>query len=307
MVGEWAQVQYKGFYAYAVRALLSEFFTGNEASAGAAVSQASVPATVYAEWGRVNFRRQPDKAADVIMKLEPGTPVEVTGRAGSFCSVVYMGISGYIMSDYLIFGNEPQPTAEPIIQPNDASAAPATAVPLPQASPAPAAQPPAGQSPAYRNARVTTNGGTLNLREAPYAEAPVLVRMPQCAVVQAMEIDDRWCAVVYGGISGYAMKEYLTFGENYAPEVISGLMSVALPEYSIGPAVVNTPSGSLNLRAQPCPYSQVLTLLPKGETVEVYAIEGEWALVTFREYAGYVNAAYLETEQSDMAPEQPVG
>ncbi len=318
--GLWAHVEFNGLQAYALRSLLSDVFLLEEASSATqqATEEAafvqpaieenqqndSLQAYVYARKGTVNFRELPSKTASVLMRLDTGTPVEVTGTVGEFSSVEYMGVHGYMMTEFLRFEEEPAlsqatpkpvPTEAPTVAPTPAP----TAVPVePQSAgncgPAPAAS--SQNTDGFRNARVTTNGGGLNLRESPYDNARVLLRIPQCAVVEAVELNGVWCRVRYNGITGYAKSSFLTFGENYAPEVLNTQMSIALPEYSMGPATVETPSGSLNLRALPCPYAAVLALVPKGETVEVYTAEDGWALVSYREYVGYVSLTYLRMQ-----------
>lgn len=313
VVDGWALVEYNGVQAYAVCNLLSLPFAANGQAAQTtpaptAISTAtpapatetngfSVAAKVYAKSGTVNFRENPSKTAGVIMRLLPGTVVEVTGIGGDFCSVVYLGIPGYIMTEFLRFDQEApvqdaQATAAPIVQPVPAQQE--TANDTAQQT-SPCSQP---QQTEYRNARVTTNGGTLNLRVSPNGSARVIARIPQCAVVQAVEYDDIWCAVRYDGMDGYAKSAFLTFGDNYAAETITDRMTIALPEYSIGPAVITTPSGSLNLRQAPCPYGTVLALIPQGSTVEVYALKDGWALVAYKEYIGYVSETYLTMQHN---------
>lgn len=260
----------------------------------------AVAAKVYVKSGTVNFRENPSKSSRVIMRLFSGTPVSVNGISGDFCSVDYLGVPGYIMTEFLRFDETVslpaiQATPIPTVQP---TAAPQPAAVSEQAA-SPCAQP---QQTGLRNARVTTGGGTLNLRIAPNNTAQVIARIPQCAVVQATEYNDTWCTVRYNGLDGYVKKEFLTFGENYAAETINDRMNIALPEYSIGPAVVITPSGSLNLRQTACPYGTVITLIPRGATVEVYTLQDGWALVAYREYVGYVSETYLSIQQNDNQP-----
>ncbi len=305
----WAKISYNGITAYAVRGLLSEAQAEPAQPVAAAdhpqpaatpeATAEAVSATVYARSGSVNFRQQPSMDGAIMLRLVPGTPVMVYGTEGDFSIAEYMGKHGYIMTEFLRFGDEepvpaptvgltPVPTAEP--------------TPEPTATPAPTVQTttplaPEQQTYEYRNARVTTSGGSLNLREMPSDGSAILERIPQCSVVLALELDDIWCSVRYNGITGYAKKSFLTFGENYATEIINGQMSILLPEYTMGSATVVTPSGSLNLRQKPCPYSAVLSLIPNRSKVEVYSIEAGWALVTYREYAGYVSVDYLEMQQ----------
>ncbi len=291
VVNGWALVERDGLRAYAVCNLLSKPVSETgipsaqatpapSATPAQEYGSASVAATVYAQKGTVNFREYPSKTANVLMRLYPGTIVEVTGISGDFCSVVYQDVSGYMMTEYLRFDHAAAPSAT-------------------QMPPVPDTAVSDVQPADFCNARVTTNGGTLNLRAAPNGTARVIARIPQCAIVQAKEYNDEWSSVRYDGLEGYVMTAFLTFGDNYAAEILSGQMNIALPEYSIGTAVITVPSGSLNLRRTPCPYGTVVALVPGGDTVEVYTLEDGWALVTYKEYVGYVSETYLTIPQNE--------
>lgn len=52
--------------------------------------------------GAVNFRTEPSTDADIIKVLYFGTVVDVKENKGEWTSCVYDGISGYVMSKYLV-------------------------------------------------------------------------------------------------------------------------------------------------------------------------------------------------------------
>lgn len=66
-----------------------------------------------------------------------------------------------------------------------------------------------------------------------------------------------------------------------------------LPE-QIGEAVVSTPGGgNLNLRDHPNTSARIITAIPNGTTVQIYARLPEWDLVSFGNWMGYVYSPYL--------------
>ena len=65
-------------------------------------------------------------------------------------------------------------------------------------------------------AQVVTPGGSLNLREYAGGSARVLTTVPQYAFLTVTAKGDTWCAVNYGGVSGYVMTSFLRFDGAYA-------------------------------------------------------------------------------------------
>lgn len=66
----------------------------------------SVQAVVTADSGRtVNLRKSPSKSATVLERVPIGDVVEVTNENGEWCAVKYKGMSGYMMSCFLYFGD----------------------------------------------------------------------------------------------------------------------------------------------------------------------------------------------------------
>lgn len=66
----------------------------------------------------------------------------------------------------------------------------------------------------------TVIGGTLNLRERPDKNAPILARIPNGTVVTVTEYGDTWCRVEYEGKTGWCMSRYLR-----KPEVDGGWLT----------------------------------------------------------------------------------
>ena len=63
-------------------------------------------------------------------------------------------------------------------------------------------------------------------------------------------------------------------------------------------------STTLNLRSEPSTDSKVIHKLSKGQEVQVVEVEGDWALVEFGEYKGYVSTTYLSDTKVNQAHSQ---
>lgn len=59
-------------------------------------------------------------------------------------------------------------------------------------------------------------------------------------------------------------------------------------------AAVNTDGGRLNMREKPDFNSEIITSVPNGAVVTVYSDYGEWSLVMYQNYTGYVYNSYLK-------------
>ena len=71
------------------------------------VAQAKVIAT---SGGSVNMRSKPSTNASIVMQVKIGTIVDVYEKGDDWCRVGYDGKTGYMMTKFLDFNVEPQPT-----------------------------------------------------------------------------------------------------------------------------------------------------------------------------------------------------
>ena len=80
-------------------------------------------ATVYSDNGKpVNFRKKPSTSAALVDQIPVGEQVEVTERGSDWCSCKWKGKTGYIMTQFLIFGEyvpgedtDPTPTPDGMV------------------------------------------------------------------------------------------------------------------------------------------------------------------------------------------------
>jgi len=65
----------------------------------------TMAATVYSDNGNpVNFRKKPSTSAALVDQIPVGERVEVTEKGSEWCSCKWKGKAGYIMTQFLIFG-----------------------------------------------------------------------------------------------------------------------------------------------------------------------------------------------------------
>ncbi len=243
-------------------------------------------ATVVTDSGSLNMRMEARAGSTVVTTIPQGATVTVTSRGETWSAVSYGAYSGYVMSAYLRFASGSGTGG--------------------------------GQTNAS-TATVTTQSGSLNLRQQPKAGSTILRTIPQSATVAVSTYGTEWCAVVYEGTSGYAMTAFLT---------LAGTATTATPTLTATPtptptltdgatatdtaattptvtltatptvagaltAIVSTESGSLNLRADMLPGSRILTRIPKGTTVTITQKLSAWSEAVYEGYTGYVMNSFL--------------
>ncbi len=206
----WCAVYYDGLTGYVMTQFLR--FPGDSAAtpvpAAAPTAQPITPigqltAQVATPGGSLNLREAPRDNAKVRLTIPQGAYVTVTARGDSWCGVIYLGVSGYVMSKFLNFGASPVFTA-PTLTPTAAPAASPTPLPTLAPTAAPVIVGASGVG------LVTTSGGTLNLREAPSDTARVIAQLPNAAAITVLAKGDAWSSVVYNGMKGYVMSRFIT-------------------------------------------------------------------------------------------------
>ena len=151
--------------------------------------------------------------------------------------------------------------------------------------------------------RIPSGSGTVNLRETASTASRVLGTIPHGTYVTVLANDGSWCFVQFGGVEGYVMNRYLSFDpQDNEPEPETPEEEPELDEGE-QEAVVRTPSGSLNLRAEPSAAAAVLMTLPRGESVIVTRRGDEWCAVRYAGISGYVMTRYLSfPDDGALAP-----
>lgn len=306
--GSWCVVSYQGTTGYVMSAFIS--YEGDSLAPlpeepgeddNTEDGEETLPdstvrtAVVTTEYGSLNMRAQASAGSQILTTIPRGATVEVTQAGTTWCGVRYNGISGYSMTCFLTF------TDGEGVSPS-----------IPEGG---------------TTAVVTTQSGSLNLREQARSGSAILLRIPQYATITVHERGAEWCHVTYNGTTGYVMTVFLTFQDEAMPEP-DGSQNVDGEKPDDGEAndpsepivtpepggddalyaVVSTVSGSLNLRRDALPGSPVLARIPKGTTIRIDERLSAWSRTSYAGQSGYVMNAYLtfheglpEISQGDTA------
>ncbi len=127
---------------------------------------------------KVNLRRSASSSAVVLVRVEKGAEVTVTGKSGSYYRVTYGRYTGYILAEYLV----------PYEQTAAAQATPEVVSGYP-----------------YE----TTTNDSVNLRKSNSQVSEKLMSIPAGATVTVIGETGKYAHLVYKGTEGYARKEYV--------------------------------------------------------------------------------------------------
>lgn len=261
-------------------------------TAAPVLSAAGETATVYTTGGSLNLRNRPSSTAKVLTTMPFGASLIVTQRGGVWCQVVYNGLAGYAMTEFLRFGSAavsptPVPTAAPALPVN------AQAV----------------------TAYVKTTGGSLNLRAEGKSSAKVITTIPNGTALAVYSRGGSWCQVMYNGIWGYVMTSFLSFtpvmtaAPTPVPTAVPTAQPTAAPVLTAagGTALVTTSGGSLNLRQSPSDTGRVILEIPNAAQLTLTARGDTWCAVVYNGTAGYVMTKFITVLPSAVAVEQQSG
>ena len=179
----WSYVRYNGMFGYVMTAYLAFSYTPVPTATPAPTAPPVCVlgyAYVSTRSGGLNMREYASTAARVMMVIPRYARVELLTQGSTWCYVRYMGVYGYVMTRYLSTGYSPLPTAAPT------SSTGAWAI-------------------------VATQSSGLNIREASYVGARILIVAPKGSTVTVVE-HGTTSNITYNGVTGYAMTGFLNFG-----------------------------------------------------------------------------------------------
>lgn len=76
---------------------------------------------------------------------------------------------------------------------------------------------------------VADSGFTVNMRKRPDKAAPVLTQVPIGSVVQVQENANGWSTIIYNGVRGYMMAQFLEKTQHQPSEPATDEVSITLP------------------------------------------------------------------------------
>lgn len=278
----WCGVRYNGISGYSMTCFLT-FTDGG--SATPSVPEGGTTAVVTTQSGSLNLREQARSGSAILTRIPQYATIAVHERGAEWCHVTYNGVTGYVMTVFLTFQDEPMPDL-----PDDSEQGEETGDEPDANDPnEPIVTPePGGDNALY--AVVTTVSGSLNLRRDALPGSPVLARIPKGTTIRIDEKLSAWSRTSYGGQTGYVMNTYLTFHQGQ-PEISAGTT-----------AVVTTASGSLNLRTEPSLSGGVIARIPQYATINVQQRGDSWCYVVYNDTIGYVMTSYLTFDGDSVQP-----
>lgn len=125
---------------------------------------------------------------------------------------------------------------------------------------------------------------SVNVREEPTTDSARVGLLYKDCGGTILERGDGWTKLQSGNIIGWCSNEFLLFDE--AAEKLASNVGITF-------ATVNTET--LRVRSESAAESEVISLMPKGEIVEVIGpIDGEWVKIDCDGMDGYVLADYID-------------
>ena len=211
----WSQVVYGGRTGYVPNSSLAFYAVVQPGDVLEPVTTATVDA------GSLWLRTSGEGTAPTIASMPRGQVVDVLEKGGSWSKVVFNGMVGYSMNEFLIFADEePEEPQEPITT-------------------------------------ATVNADSLWLREYGSTTAPTKAKMSRGDKVDVLEKGGTWSKVVFNGITGYSMNEFLIFADEEPEE----------PQEPITTATVN--ADSLWLREYGSTTAPTKAKMSRGDKVDV--------------------------------------
>ena len=247
----WSKVVFNGMTGYSMNEFL--IFADEEPEGPEGPEEPQEPittATVNADslW----LREYGSTTAPTKAKMSRGDKVDVLEKGETWSKVVFNGITGYSMNEFLIFADEePEEPQEPITT-------------------------------------ATVNADSLWLREYGSSTAPTKAKMSRGDKVDVLEKGETWSKVIFNGMTGYSMNEFLIF----ADEEPEGPEGPEEPQEPITTATVN--ADSLWLREYGSSTAPTKAKLFRGDKVDVLEKGGTWCKVSFRGLVGYSMTEFLD-------------
>lgn len=135
----------------------------------------------------------------------------------------------------------------------------------------------------YTNLGIADVSDNLNIRAIAAEDGRLVGKLPRNAACEVLDTDDDWAHIKSGSVEGYVSLEYLLTG-----------VPAKFKAEELAVTVAKVTTDSLKVRAEANTESEVITLVARGEELEVAAVEGDWVKVLLDNDEVYVSAEYVE-------------
>lgn len=135
----------------------------------------------------------------------------------------------------------------------------------------------------YTNLGIADVDNNLNIRSVPEDDGKLVGKLPKDAACEVLDSDGSWAHISSGKVEGYVSCDYL----------ITGIQAKQKAE-GLATTIATVTTETLKVRAQASTDSEVITMVPLGEELEVVRSEGDWIKVYLDDQEVYVSAEYVE-------------
>lgn len=135
----------------------------------------------------------------------------------------------------------------------------------------------------YTNLGIANVSDNLNIRAIGAEDGRLVGKLPKDAACEVLDMDDEWAHIESGNVEGYVSRDYL----------LTGVVAKMKAE-ELATTVARVTTDSLKVRAEANTDSEVITLVPRGEELEVVAVEGDWVKVYLDDDEVFVSGEYVE-------------
>lgn len=137
----------------------------------------------------------------------------------------------------------------------------------------------------YTNIGIANVDNNLNIRAIPAEDGKLVGKLPKDAACEVLESDGVWAHIQSGKVDGYVSCEFL----------LTGLQAKWKAE-ELATTIATVTTDSLKVRAEANTDSEVITLVPNGEELEVVSSEGDWVRVYLDDEEVFVSAEYVQVD-----------
>ena len=135
----------------------------------------------------------------------------------------------------------------------------------------------------YTNLGIADVSDNLNIRAIAAEDGRLVGKLPKDAACEVLDTDDEWVHIESGNVEGYVSKDFLLTG-----------VAAKMKAEELATTIARVTTDSLKVRAEANTDSEVITLVPRGEELEVSAVEGDWVKVFLDDDEVYVSGEYVE-------------
>lgn len=137
----------------------------------------------------------------------------------------------------------------------------------------------------YTNLGIANVDNNLNIRAIPAEDGKLVGKLPKNAACEVLDSDGTWAHIKSGNVEGYVSCEFLWTGVQ-AKQKAENLVAT----------IATVTTDTLKVRAEANTESEVITMVPNGEQLEVVETQGDWVKVYLDDEEVYVAAEYVEVD-----------